>query len=134
MTEAALYDIWPARFVIVGAPCSYKNSKRAVRMGKRFALLPSKSAERWMKAALEQLESQWAYGPIPKSVRVNAKILSYLPTRRLTDLDNLLGGPGDALQRAGILEDDVSICSFDGSRRLYDKERPRVVIELTPAA
>ena len=91
----------------------------------------SPRAAAWMKTAILQLESQWRYVAIPKRFELNAMIVSYLPTRALTDADNLLGGPGDALETAGILEDDSCICSHDGSRRRYDPKRPRVEITLT---
>lgn len=56
---------------------------------------------------------------------------SDLPQRRknLPDLSNLLELPADCMQpskpnkqRAGIIEDDTLICSFDGSRRLPSKD------------
>jgi Holliday junction resolvase RusA-like endonuclease len=122
-------------FTILGAPCSYKNSKEIVHpRGKasRPWLQPSKKSQKWMKSAVKQLQEQWGGRPrIPKSTELNAAIVSYLPTRRLTDADNLYGGPGDALQRAGILEDDCCIRTNDGSDRRYDKNNPRVVITLT---
>lgn len=37
---------------------------------------------------------------------------------RLPDLSNLLELPADALQKAGVIENDRQICSFDLSRRL----------------
>jgi Holliday junction resolvase RusA-like endonuclease len=135
-------NLFPLRFVILGEPCVWKNSRRIVT--KPFPKsLPSKKAEAWMESAVPQLARQWRYVAIPKTVRLNAAIVSYLKTPRLNDSgeihgwlpdqDNLLGGPGDALQAAGILEDDVCIESHDGSRRRYDKERPRVEITLTLA-
>lgn len=127
-------------FTILGEPCSWKNSRRIVT--KPFPKsLPSKKAERWMKSAVKQLEDQWEYASIPKTTEVNAAIVSYLKTPRFNDMheihgwtndaDSLYGGPGDALQAAGVIEDDVCIASHDGSRRRHDKENPRVEITLT---
>jgi Holliday junction resolvase RusA-like endonuclease len=132
--------IFPVRLTVLGPPCVWKNQRRVVT--KPFVKShPSKKAAAWMKSAIGQLERQWIYKPIPKLWQLNAKILSYLPTPRLNeegdihgwlaDADNLYGGPGDALESAGILEDDVCIESHDGSRRLYDKENPRVEMTLT---
>ena len=123
-------DIFPVTFTVDGAPCSYKNSKVAIRLGKRSSIVPSKKSKAWMDSAIPQLEAQWVYTPIPKSVPLHVTVLCYMPTRLKTDLDNLLGGPGDALQRAGIIEDDSAIESWDGSRRLHDPERPRVEITI----
>ena len=50
-------------------------------------------------------------------------------SRRLIDLSNALQGPEDALQKAGIIENDSLICSYDGSRRLPADEY-RLEIEL----
>lgn len=40
----------------------------------------------------------------------------------LPDLSNLLELPQDALQKAGVIEDDQQICSLDLSRRVPGKE------------
>ena len=48
------------------------------------------------------------------------------------DLSNYYEGPQDALERAGVIEDDRLIRSHDGSRILQDKENPRVDIILWP--
>jgi len=101
-------ELFPLRFVVEGEPCSYKNSKQIITVGKRSRLLPSTKSRKWMDKAVKQLEAQWSGPPVPKDLELNAAIVSYLPTRRKTDADNLYGGPGDALQRSGIIEDDCS--------------------------
>jgi len=142
-------DDFSFHFVVYGRPCSQKNSKGAVihkaqpgkpaqrcpACGSRIVatVINSKRAVQWRRLALEQLTAQWKYEAIPKSIPINAAIVSYLPTARLIDADNLYAGPGDALQEAGILEDDCSIVSHDGSRRRIDRKKPRVEITLTPA-
>jgi Holliday junction resolvase RusA-like endonuclease len=85
----------------------------------------------WLKSAVEQLRWQWADAPIPKTMHVSAKIVSYLGTKRMIDASNLYQGPEDAMQLAGVLEDDVCIEDHDGSSRRYDKLNPRVEITLT---
>lgn len=126
-----MVSLFPIRLVILGLPCSFKNSKRLIRVGRLTKIGPSKKSEAWIESATFQLCAQWRYKPIPKTARINAAIVSYLPSRQLTDADNLYGGPGDALQAAGILENDSCIESHDGSRRRIDKARPRVEITLT---
>ena len=56
-----------------------------------------------------------------------------MPTRRKTDLTNLLEAVDDILVHAGIIADDnyTIIASHDGSRVLYDKYRPRTEITIT---
>ena len=55
-----------------------------------------------------------------------------MATRRRVDLTNLLEAIDDTLVHWGILEDDHSgiVVSHDGSRVLYDKDRPRVEVEI----
>jgi hypothetical protein len=55
-----------------------------------------------------------------------------MPTKHRVDLVNLLEATCDILVKANVLEDDNSniIISHDGSRVLYDKDNPRVEIEI----
>jgi hypothetical protein len=134
------------RLVIPGAPFSWKRARKVIRFGGHASIGLTKEAKAWAQAAVTQLRLQWSAefgGPIPKSVPLNARITSYLPTRRLTDASNLYQGPEDVMQacgsrctprckmHAGVIEDDCAIEAHDGSRRLYDKENPRVEIVLT---
>jgi Holliday junction resolvase RusA-like endonuclease len=63
---------------------------------------------------------------------VNIKCLYYMGTRRKVDLVNLLEATCDILTDAGVIADDNSriVAGHDGSRVLYDKDRPRVEIEI----
>ena len=69
----------------------------------------------------------------PINVPVEIKCLYYMPTRRNTDLTNLLEATDDLLVHAGVLEDDNSkiVVSHDGSRVMYDKEHPRTEVWIT---
>lgn len=69
----------------------------------------------------------------PVSTPCEVKCLFYLPARRKTDLTNLLEAIDDILVECGILADDNSsvIVSHDGSRVLYDKEKPRTEVTIT---
>jgi hypothetical protein len=57
-----------------------------------------------------------------------------MPTRRKVDLVNLLEATCDILVKFGVLKDDSSdiVAAHDGSRVLYDKERPRAEIDVEP--
>ena len=56
-----------------------------------------------------------------------------MATRRKVDLVNLLEATCDILVHTGVLEDDNSriVTGHDGSEVRYDKENPRVEIEIS---
>lgn len=56
-----------------------------------------------------------------------------MKTKRKVDLTNLLSGTMDCLVAAGVIEDDNCKIAYshDGSYVCYDKENPRVEIEIT---
>ena len=64
---------------------------------------------------------------------MNVRYLFYMKTHRRVDLVNLMEAMDDILVGKGILKDDNAsvIAGHDGSRVLYDKENPRVEIEIT---
>src|ERR1017187_7823878 len=67
----------------------------------------------------------------PLTIGVNVCALIYR-ARAVGDLDNYLHAVGDALQKAGVLANDKQIEGWDHSRKLIDRECPRVEIEITP--
>ncbi len=120
-------------FTIPLAPISKKNSQRIMinrATGKPF-IMPS--------AVYKDYEREAALF-IPRGVHistpVNVKCLFYMPTRRKCDLTNLLEAIDDVLVKAGLLSDDnyTVIESHDGSRVFYDKDNPRTVVYIEPAA
>lgn len=120
-------------FTIPLAPISKKNSQQILtnsKTGKPF-IMPSQKYKDYEAAAL------W-YIPHVSTIdeAVNVKCLFYMPTLRRVDLTNLLEALDDVLVKAGLLADDsfTVIESHDGSRVLYDKEKPRTEVYITPAA
>lgn len=112
------------------APVTKKNSQRIVKSGDgRYYIRPSKAFEAYQKAA-----SVFIPGKLRTGLRgcYNVKCVYYMPTRRKVDLVNLLEATCDVLIHYNVLEDDNSriIRSHDGSRVEYDKENPRVEIEI----
>ncbi len=69
----------------------------------------------------------------PIKDQVNLKCVFYRKDKRRCDLVNLLNSIQDILVESGVLEDDnyKIINSVDGSCVRYDKENPRVEIEIT---
>lgn len=116
---------------IKGQPITKKNSQRLVVNPKtrKTIIMPSKAYKDYEKNAAHQLQKP----PEPISVPVNVLCIYYMETRRACDLTNLMEATHDILVKHGILSDDNSkiIVGVDGSRVSYDKENPRVEIEIT---
>ena len=113
-------------FVIPIAPVTKKNSQRIVKIGKRYAIMPSKQYKAYEKAA--ELFMPQEYSNITAPVTVQA--VFYMRERRRVDLTNLLEALDDVLVHAGLLADDHCkiIVSHDGSRVAYDKANPRTEV------
>jgi len=122
------------RFVIPGRPITKKNSSRIIinARTKRPMVIPSPQYKEYEQAALWHLK-QYVGPTFGGPVRVRA--LYWLPDRRSRpDLLGLEEATADILEAAGIVANDRMIVSWDGSRIAgYDKERPRVEIEITEA-
>lgn len=118
--------------ILYGNPTTKKNSQRIwihPKTKKPF-IKPSAQFERYEKECGYFLNR---YSSFKIATPVNVKCIYYMETRRKVDLVNLLEGTDDMLVKYGVLEDDNSniIVSHDGSRVRYDKDKPRVEIEIT---
>ncbi|MDD3926365.1 MAG: RusA family crossover junction endodeoxyribonuclease [bacterium] len=137
--------------ILTGRPTTKKNSSRAIAMygnkavaslppnmmiragGVRQIVLPSKAYETYENSCLAQLNvSGRMFVGWPKTARLNLRAVYYMPDKRSKpDLVGLLQATQDILQKAGIVEDDVSFVSLDGSRIAgIDRNLPRVEIEI----
>lgn len=116
------------KIVIYGRPITKKNSPRII-CEPYPKLLPSKAYQRYEKDFLKQITGKYK---IRIQYPINLKCIYYMPTKHKVDLTNLLNATCDILVNANVLKDDNSniVCSHDGSRVLYDKEKPRVEIEI----
>lgn len=119
------------RFTVLTAPISKKNSQQIYMnpKTKKPFVMPSKAYKEYENAAM------WFLKPKPKTpidYPVEVRCIYYMPTHRVVDLVNLLEATDDVLVKAGVLSDDNCriVVSHDGSRVLYDKERPRTEIEI----
>lgn len=119
-------------FTIPLQPISKKNSQQIMinnKTGKPF-IMPSKKFKEYESAAA------WY---IPKTAYINypcnIKCLFYMGTHRKCDLTNLLEAIDDIMVKVGLLSDDnyTVIQSHDGSRVLYDKDKPRTEVYIEPA-
>lgn len=117
------------KYIISLPPITKKNSQQILtnhRTGKPF-IAPSRQYKKYEQAAM------WYLTPKPKaplSGRYRVATVFYMPTRRRTDLANLIEAAHDVLVAGKILADDnyTIIDNVDGSRVMYDKENPRTEI------
>jgi len=124
---------FPIELTITGRPVVKKNSMQIARKrNSRLFLIANRLYKRWEDKAVLELKARWQNKPpIPKTTKLNAKIVSYQGKNQRCDASNLYEAPQDALQKAGVIENDSCIISHDGSRRLSDPLHPRVEITLT---
>ncbi len=120
------------KFTLPLRPVSKKNSGQIVMIGGSPRLLPSKQYRQFEKDTLPYfLRVKIQTGEI--NYPVNVQCLFYVETHRRVDLCNLLNAVDDSMVTAGLLIDDNRdiIAAHDGSRVYYDKENPRIEIEIT---
>lgn len=117
------------KLTLYGDPRTKKNSARILkgRSGGRF-VAPSKAFVDYQESCLWQIKRPHS----PVSARVNVRCIYYMKTRRKVDLANLIEATCDILVKTGVLADDNSqiAAGHDGSRVEYDKNNPRVEIEI----
>jgi Holliday junction resolvase RusA-like endonuclease len=114
---------------IPGRPITKKNHGQVkVRGGRRYHVQSDAFYEYEQMALIWLL--QWGNQYIPGEVEVTC--LYWLPNKRgWPDLIGLLQGTSDILQKAGFIENDKNIISYDGSRIIgIDKENPRCEIKI----
>lgn len=119
--------------VIPLPPITKKNSQRILfnkSTGRPF-IAPSKAYKDYEAAALRYL------GPLPPEPidrPVNVMCVFGLPTRRRTDLNNLLEAATDLLVKGGVLADDDHriVAGHDGSRCKLAKAQPYTLVRITP--
>lgn len=120
------------KYTIKLPPITKKNSQQILKNPKtgRSFIAPSKQYKRYEREAVRFLTPR---PPRPIECSLNVKCLFYLPTRRKTDLTNLLEAVDDILVHTGIIADDHYgiVTSHDGSRCYWDKENPRTEISIT---
>jgi len=122
-------------YTIRGAPTTKKNSQRIVRRkdGTPF-ILQSAKHDSWAKSAIIQLRTQHGCLGMPTyrdKVRLTARVFRQ---KRVGDLLNYLAAVSDALEHAGVVENDKLIVSLDGCELLHDKANPRVELEIEEVA
>lgn len=103
--------------------------------------MSSEAHEAWELSAVLQLQAkhhkaasaarlQFGYPGKPCAVPVNLLATVYRE-KDVGDLGNFLAAICDALEKAGIVENDRLIGGFDGSRLRVDRVNPRVELTLS---
>lgn len=119
------------KLVLYGNPATKKNSMQIFknsRTGQPF-LTQSKRYKDYARDCGSQIT-----GKYKKKIEypINLKCVYYRKTKHRVDLTNLLAATCDILSDFGVIADDNCkiVVSHDGSRVKYDKECPRVEIEI----
>ena len=119
------------KLVLYGNPATKKNNMqifRNSRTGQPF-LTQSKRYKDYAKDCGRQIT-----GKYKKNIDypINLKCVYYRKTKHRVDLTNLLAATCDILTDYGVIADDnyKVVVSHDGSRVMFDKDRPRVEIEI----
>lgn len=118
------------RFTIPGRPITKKNHQK-IAFNKKTGRIFVTQSDRYKKYEQDAgyfIPVKWQMIDYP----VNIKCLYYMPTHGKVDLTNLLEATDDILVKYGVIKDDNStiLVSHDGSRCYYDKENPRVEVEI----
>lgn len=119
------------KLTLYGNPATKKNSQSIIinRKTRRPMLIQSKRYREYEKACIKQIT-----GLYRKKINYPVTVICryFRKTRHRVDLTNLLEATDDILVKAGVLGDDNSqiIKSHDGSRVFFDKDNPRVEIEI----
>lgn len=129
------------KLVFTGAPRTKKNSQQIFKnkqTGKYF-VAPSKLYKAYESKCLWDMRRAGVQRKLnfkPISQPVNIQVTYYMPTRARVDLVNLLEATLDILTAGGVLADDNSniVAGMNGSTVLYDPEKPRAEIIITPAS
>lgn len=122
------------KIIIPINPITKKNHGRIVQKkfpnGKTMPImLPSEAYIKYEKQAKQYMPKI----DTPIDYPINLCCKYYMETRRKCDITNLLQATCDILVKYNIIDDDnyTIISSVDGTQVFYDKENPRVEIEIT---
>ena len=116
------------KITLLGNPRSTQTCYRYRSAGKFISGYMSKECKTLKNDYIEQITTQYTSVPIQTPVRVKMSLL--MGTKRRADIDNFNKLVFDAL--SGIVyEDDSQIIELHIIKG-YDKENPRVELEITP--
>lgn len=126
-------------FTVPGPPRTKKTSNRIVRAGRFHKVLPSKAFEEWNRVAQMHLANRsnlTNLGEIGLALPWRGAInccATFYRQAAIGDATGFYQALADALQEAGIVENDRLLVSWDGSRLKKDAKNPRIEVVLTEA-
>lgn len=91
---------------LTSRPISKKNSKRWLMRGRRPFLIPSEAYTKFEKEALNEIRGQIPIGFETFNEQVFVDYKFQIKGNYHVDVDNLVSGINDILQKAGIILDD----------------------------
>lgn len=118
--------------IIPGQPITKKNSQVVRCIQGKPIVLASKAYRKYEKEAIKIIQSSSSPGKTFAGP-INVKVLYWLKNRRRPDLTNLLQATADILEKAGVIDDDRNIVSWDGSRIAGVSSMPRAEIDIIEA-
>lgn len=120
------------RLTITGPPVTKKNSQQMAQNRKTGKWFPVQSPQlrAWTERAVWELRDQWRQPVL--TVPVNMAAVIYRQ-RATGDLLNYLAAVSDALEAAGVVENDRLIVGLEGCRLEKDSNRPRVEVVIRRA-
>lgn len=117
------------KFILNVTPRTKKNSSQLIFVGGKPRIIPSKKYREFETECLWQIPSK-----LRKKIDypINIKAVFYMQSRRRVDLTNLLEALDDMLVKAEVIIDDNRdiIASHNDCLVLYDKDKPRIEIEI----
>lgn len=118
------------QFTLNVCPRSKKNSSQIIFLKGKPMLIPSKLYSQFERDSLKVIDRKYKQ---KINYPINIKATFYMQTRRKVDLTNLLEALDDMLVKAEVIKDDCRdiIAGHDGSRVYWDKQMPRIEIEIT---
>ena len=116
-------------FTIPLEPKTKKNSNQIVIVNGKRIVIPSKAFSEYQKLCKQYIPKLEK----PIDYPINLKCVYYRKSKIRVDLCNLEEATCDILTHYKFLDDDNRniVASHDGSLVLYDKDNPRVEIEIT---
>mgnify|MGYP003873706615 CR=1 FL=1 len=103
--------------------------------GKVWAYIPKKYLDDWHNKVLLAVRKQYSNEPVNRAVRVDVKFYFPLPKSgekslvKKPDLDNLVKGVLDALNKAGVWEDDSQVVELKAEKMFSEVPGARIEVE-----